>query len=287
MKQARKGQTYACKVTALLLVLVMVLGLSFTAHAANDRPEGAVRLDVTAFHGVTSELFVYGTTGHGTLNTDEIVGFAGLPDFFRQYFPTIPVLYANVSTTLYFYHPQFSEMFGLLLDLEVILPNNSNMTMFCANGCNWHSPLNPDSPSPNWMDSCFFNADTFTLADNLTFSVPLTIPGTFVLYNDFIPYMFAVIVEGDAVQPTLTSPPTAPPQVLTPPIPTPVPTPIAEQAPSPVASRTITVVSGDSLYRIALRELGNGMRFGEIAALNNIAQPWVIFPGQELLLPLR
>ena len=31
----------------------------------------------------------------------------------------------------------------------------------------------------------------------------------------------------------------------------------------------------------------NDMRFGEIAALNDVAQLWVIFPGQELLLPLQ
>jgi LysM repeat protein len=47
-------------------------------------------------------------------------------------------------------------------------------------------------------------------------------------------------------------------------------------------SRTYTVVSGDTLWKIAARELGNGARYGEIAAKNNISDPNRISVGQVL-----
>ena len=52
-------------------------------------------------------------------------------------------------------------------------------------------------------------------------------------------------------------------------------------------NRTYTVKPGDSLWRIAARELGSGRRWQEIYALNRelISNPSLIFPGQELTLP--
>lgn len=49
--------------------------------------------------------------------------------------------------------------------------------------------------------------------------------------------------------------------------------------------RAVIVESGDTLSGIAQRFLGTASRFPEIAALNGIANPNLIFPGQRLQLP--
>ncbi|MHB1798913.1 MAG: LysM peptidoglycan-binding domain-containing protein [Vulcanimicrobiaceae bacterium] len=46
-----------------------------------------------------------------------------------------------------------------------------------------------------------------------------------------------------------------------------------------------TVKSGDTLYAIAARLLGNGNQYPAIAAANNIQPPYVIYPGQVLRIP--
>ena len=48
-----------------------------------------------------------------------------------------------------------------------------------------------------------------------------------------------------------------------------------------------TVKSGDCLWDIAQRNLGNGGRYMEIAQLNGISNPNVIMPGQVLVMPER
>jgi hypothetical protein len=55
----------------------------------------------------------------------------------------------------------------------------------------------------------------------------------------------------------------------------------------PVRSNTYTIVKGDTLWGIARRYLGSGTRWSEIYALNRdkIADPNLIYPGQELVLP--
>ena len=42
------------------------------------------------------------------------------------------------------------------------------------------------------------------------------------------------------------------------------------------------VMEGDTLFTIAERECGDGNKFTEIAAANNISDPNFIKPGQEL-----
>ncbi len=49
--------------------------------------------------------------------------------------------------------------------------------------------------------------------------------------------------------------------------------------------RTYTVVKGDSLWRIAEKMYGKGAEFKKIAQANNIANPDLIRPGQELVIP--
>ena len=56
------------------------------------------------------------------------------------------------------------------------------------------------------------------------------------------------------------------------------------EAPESGADRTYTVKSGDSLWSIAERLLGNGVRFAEILWLNGL-NGYTIYPGQVLKLP--
>jgi len=49
--------------------------------------------------------------------------------------------------------------------------------------------------------------------------------------------------------------------------------------------REYTVKSGDTLFKIAKNLLGNGNRYIDIATLNKIANPNLIFVGQKLKIP--
>ena len=50
-------------------------------------------------------------------------------------------------------------------------------------------------------------------------------------------------------------------------------------------AKSYTVKKGDSLWNIAKKELGNGTKYKEIAKINNLANPNLIYPGQVLRLP--
>jgi nucleoid-associated protein YgaU len=52
-------------------------------------------------------------------------------------------------------------------------------------------------------------------------------------------------------------------------------------------SSTCTVKSGDSFWRIAQQQLGDGSRYNEIAALNGMTAASVIHPGDVLKLPKK
>ena len=54
---------------------------------------------------------------------------------------------------------------------------------------------------------------------------------------------------------------------------------------SPPKPKTYTVIEGDTLWHIAKKYLGDGNRYGEIAALNNISNPDRIYVGQVLNIP--
>jgi len=55
-----------------------------------------------------------------------------------------------------------------------------------------------------------------------------------------------------------------------------------ETAPKP---KTYTVKSGDTLWNISKKNLGNGGKYSEIASLNDLSNPNLIFPGQVLTMP--
>lgn len=56
-------------------------------------------------------------------------------------------------------------------------------------------------------------------------------------------------------------------------------------AKNPAAPGVYTVQKGDTLWAIAKRYLGDGSRYGELASLNGVKNPNLIFPGQRLRLP--
>lgn len=61
--------------------------------------------------------------------------------------------------------------------------------------------------------------------------------------------------------------------------------PAPAPAPVPSGGTNYTVVSGDTLWGIAVRFYGDGTRYPEIAAANGIADPNLIYPGQVFVIP--
>jgi putative chitinase len=57
------------------------------------------------------------------------------------------------------------------------------------------------------------------------------------------------------------------------------------QSDKKIASNSYTVVRNDSLWEIAVRAYGDGYRWVEIAKVNNLANPDLIFSGNVLKLP--
>ena len=56
------------------------------------------------------------------------------------------------------------------------------------------------------------------------------------------------------------------------------------QRPAKTPAKTYVVQKGDSLWKIAKKELGNGSKYREIAKKNNIQNPSLIYPGKVLQL---
>lgn len=59
---------------------------------------------------------------------------------------------------------------------------------------------------------------------------------------------------------------------------------VQEERPAKEPAKTYTVQPGDTLWAIAKRELNDGSKYSEIARLNNISNPNLIYPGQVLKL---
>ena len=49
--------------------------------------------------------------------------------------------------------------------------------------------------------------------------------------------------------------------------------------------QTYTIASGDCLYNIAKKQLGDASKWPEIASLNGIKSPYTIYPNHVLKLP--
>lgn len=55
--------------------------------------------------------------------------------------------------------------------------------------------------------------------------------------------------------------------------------------PSPVSNDKYTVIKGDSLWTVAVKEYGDGYKWVAIAKANKLTRPNVIHPGNTLILP--
>ena len=51
------------------------------------------------------------------------------------------------------------------------------------------------------------------------------------------------------------------------------------------AEKTVTVVKGDSLWKIAVKNYNDGYKWTEIAKANNLKNPGLLYSGQKLVLP--
>ena len=63
------------------------------------------------------------------------------------------------------------------------------------------------------------------------------------------------------------------------------PTKSAEPTKAVESGKTYTVVKGDSLWKISVKELGDGYAWTKLAQLNNLKNPDIIHPGNVLKLP--
>ena len=95
-----------------------------------------------------------------------------------------------------------------------------------------------------------------------------------------------IFVGQEIVIPTSgTTPPattTPAPEATTDPTPDATEEPTTDPTPAPTGGATYTVQPGDTLFRIAVR---NGTTVQQLVALNNIANPSLIFVGQQITLP--
>ncbi len=116
-------------------------------------------------------------------------------------------------------------------------------------------------------------ANDITDPNNLEEGTSLTIPERDETAMDASP----VVDEDTTVEPTaaVVSPTEAP----------------QEQVQQPVANEITggkyTVEKGDTLWDISVRAFGNGYRWTEIARMNNLANPDLIFSGNVLTLPAK
>lgn len=60
---------------------------------------------------------------------------------------------------------------------------------------------------------------------------------------------------------------------------------VSEVASASITGDSYTVVSGDSLWNVAVRAYGDGFRWTEIAEANNLVNPNIIHAGNVLILP--
>lgn len=85
-----------------------------------------------------------------------------------------------------------------------------------------------------------------------------------------------------AMQPTVTAQPSQPVSIMAP---TAVPQPTITSTQPKITGGSYKVVEGDTLWDISIRAYGDGYRWVELARVNNLVNPDLIFVGTNLRLP--
>lgn len=138
----------------------------------------------------------------------------------------------------------------------------------------------------NWQDIA--KANNLTNSDQLEAGTVLQIPEV-----TPVPAVAASTApEATPVAPVATSNPTPVATPVPTPVATPVGGPMTAASPAPAASpqatitgETYTIVAGDTLWDIACRAYGDCYAWPKLAQANNVANPDLIFTGNELRLP--
>lgn len=117
--------------------------------------------------------------------------------------------------------------------------------------------------------------EDYTITDDAGNGTDITVSIKLKQYKSYSTKMVTIIEPVAAAVETTQA--ETPPTV----IPPPVETRPVESPPSP---QTYTVVEGDCLWNICKQYLGDGSRYQEIADLNGIANPNLIYPGQVIKL---
>lgn len=118
--------------------------------------------------------------------------------------------------------------------------------------------------------------EDYTITDDASNGTDIGISIKLKQYKSYATKMVTIIEPVAAVVETAATVATPPP-VVNPPV-------EARPVESPPTPPTYTVVEGDCLWNICKQYLGDGSKYQEIADLNGIANPNLIYPGQVIRL---
>ncbi|OOM82334.1 LysM domain/BON superfamily protein [Clostridium puniceum] len=116
--------------------------------------------------------------------------------------------------------------------------------------------------------------EDYTITDDATNGTDISIS---IKLKQFKSYSTKTVTIIEPIVNTTTIAASVPAPVISPPV---EPRPVE----SPPTPQTYTVVSGDCLWNICKQYLGDGNKYQEIADLNGIANPNLIYPGQVIRL---
>jgi len=113
--------------------------------------------------------------------------------------------------------------------------------------------------------------EDYTITDDVSNGTDITVSIKLKQYKEYSTKTVVII------EPIVNTTTAATTTVVTPPV-------EARPVESPPTPPTYTVVSGDCLWNICKQYLGDGSRYKEIATLNGISNPNLIYPGQVIKL---
>lgn len=115
--------------------------------------------------------------------------------------------------------------------------------------------------------------EDYTITDDASNGIDISVT---IKLKQYKAYSTKTVVIIEPIVNTTTAAATTPPVVVTPPV---EPRPVEQPQP-----QTYTVVEGDCLWNICKQYLGDGNKCWDIATLNSISNPNLIYPGQVIKL---